>query len=100
MPKSKSDILDDFQAFIGKHGGNYKEWYVGTSANPKVDLTKYHRIKNGDKGLMRTAQSELQAAEVAEFFIDNGAKGDPTVTRDNICVYAFKMDKHTKPKAA
>ncbi len=100
MPKAKSDILDDIQAFIAKHGNNYKEWYVGTSANPKAHLSKFHKIKNGDKGLMRTAQTELQAAEVAEFFVDQGSKGDPNVTHDSICVYAFKLAKHTRPKAA
>jgi hypothetical protein len=97
MAKSKSDILDDFQAFMGKHGGNYKEWYVSTSINPKMELNKYHKIKNGDKGLMRTAESEIRSAEIAEFFTDLGAKGDPGIKDDAVCVYAFKMDKHTRP---
>ncbi|NKB43359.1 MAG: hypothetical protein GKS03_03680 [Alphaproteobacteria bacterium] len=97
MAKSKSEILDDFQAFMGKHGGNYKEWYVSTSSNPKMDLTKYHKIKNGDKGLFRTAESDIRSAEVAEFFTDLGAKGDSGIKDDAICVYAFKMDKHTRP---
>ena len=100
MSKSKSEILDDFQAFMGKHGNNYKEWYVSTSVNPKTDLFKFHRFKTGDKGLFRTAESDIRAAEVAEFFTDLGAKGDPTIKDDAIYVYAFKMSKHTRPKAA
>lgn len=100
MAKSKSDILDDFQAFMGKHGANYKEWYVSTSPNPKVELFKFHKFKNGDKGLVRTAQTELQAAEVVEFFTDLGAKGDPGVKKGAMAVFAFKMAKHTRPKAA
>ena len=39
----------------------------------------------------------LQAAEVAEFFISMGAKGDDSVKRDADCVYAYKMAAHTKP---
>jgi hypothetical protein len=97
MAKSKSEILDDFQAFVGKHGGNYKEWYVSTDYNPKMDLTKYHKIKNGDKGLFRTAESDIRSAEVAEFFTDLVAKGDSGIKDDAICVYAFKMAKHTRP---
>lgn len=99
MAKSKPDILDDFQAFMGKHGGNYKEWYVSTSTNPKVELFKYHKFKSGDKGLMRTAESEIRSAEIAEFFTDLGAKGDPGIKDDAVCVYAFKLAKHTRPKA-
>ena len=97
MAKSKSDILDDFQAFMGKHGGNYKEQYVSTSANPKTDLFKYHKFKNGDKGLFRTAESDIRAAEIAEFFTDLGSKGYSGIKDDAVCVYAFKLAKHTRP---
>jgi len=76
MAKSKSDIFDDFQAFMGKHGANYKEWYVSTSTNPKMELFKYHKFKTGDKGLFRGAESEIRAAEVAEFFTNFDTKGD------------------------
>lgn len=97
MAKSKSDILDDFQAFMGKHGANYKEWYVSTSSNPKMELFKYHKFKSGDKGLFRAAESEIRSAEVAEFFTDMGAKGDAGIKDDARYVYAFKMAKHTRP---
>ena len=97
MAKSKSDILNDFQDFVSKYGGKYKEWYVGTAADPKGQLFNTHKFKNGDKGLYREAVSEIQAAEIAEFFIDQGAKGDDGVKRGADCVYAYKMAPHTKP---
>jgi hypothetical protein len=99
MAKSKSDILDDFQAFMGKHGANYKEWYVSTSTSPKTDLFKFYKFKSGDKGLFLGAESDIRAAEVAEFFTDLGAKGKPGIKDDAVYVYAFKMAKHTRPKA-
>ena len=97
MPKSKSDILDDFQGFMSRHGGNYKEWYVGSSKDPKQELFSVHKFKKGDKGLFRQAVSEIQAAEIAEFFTNLGAKGDDGVTREADFVYAYKMSSHTRP---
>jgi len=45
MSKSKSEILDDFQNFMGRHGGNYKEWYVGTSDDPKNQMFHVYKFK-------------------------------------------------------
>ena len=97
MSKSKSEILDDFQNFMGKHGGKYKEWYVGTAEDAKGTMFGTHRFKPTDKGLYRQAMSELQAAEVAEFFTNLGARGDDTVKRGAEYVYAYKMSSTTKP---
>jgi hypothetical protein len=97
MAKSKSEILNDFQEFMGRHGANYREWYVGTSPDPKQNLFGTHKFKAGDKGLFRHGLSELQAAEVAEFFINLGAKGSASPTRDAEFVYAYKRAAHTKP---
>ena len=97
MSKSKSEILNDFQEFVGKYGGKYKEWCVGTSDDPKAQLFNVHKFKNGDKGLYRQAVSEIQASEVAEFFTNLGAKGDDSVKRGADYVYAYKTGPHTKP---
>ncbi len=97
MPKTKSEILDDFQEFIRKYGGKYKEWCVGTAPDAKTALFNTHKFKNGvDKGLYREAESEIQAAGVAEFFVDLGAKGDDSLKRDADQVYAYKIAPHTK----
>lgn len=97
MAKTKSEILNDFQEFMGRHGGNYREWYVSTARDPKSQMFGTHKFKAGDKGLYRQAQSELQAAEVAEFFTGLGAKGNAAVSRDAEFVYAYKRASHTKP---
>jgi len=97
MSKSKSQIMDEIQAFMTRHGANAKDWYVGTAADPKSQLFKVHGFKNGDKGLFRQAGSEIQAAEVAEFFMGMGAKGHKGVARGAEFVYAYKRAPHTKP---
>ena len=97
MAKSKSEILNDFEDFIKKYGGKYKEWCVGTAPDAKTQLFKVHKFKNGvDKGLFREAESEMQAAGVAEYFTDLGARGDDSVKRDADQVYAYKIAPHTK----
>ena len=97
MSKSKSEILNDFQSFMSKHGGNYKEWCVGTAEDAKTQLFSVHKFKNGaDKGLFREADSEIQAAGVAEFFTNHGALGDDSVKRNADQVYAYKVAPHTK----
>jgi hypothetical protein len=97
MAKNKSEILDEFQAFISKHGGQYKEWCVGTAADAKAQLFNVHKFKNGaDKGLFREAKSEIQAAGVAEFFTNLGARGDNSVRLNADQVYAYKITPHTK----
>ncbi len=69
MPKSKSEILNDFQEFIAKYGGKYNECCVGTAPDAKTQLFNAHKFKNGvDKGLFREAESEMQAAGVAGIF--------------------------------
>jgi hypothetical protein len=97
MAKSKSEIIDDIQAFIAKHGNAYKEWYVSTSPDPKSQLFKVHGFKNTDKGLLRQAQTELQAAEVVEFLTTLGAKGGAVIKPGADYVYAYKRAPHTKP---
>jgi hypothetical protein len=97
MSKSKAEIRSDIEDFIARHGGKYKEWYVGTAADPKTQIFKIHGFKGGDKGLYRQAGSEIQAAEVVEYFTALGTLGNNAVVRDADCVYAYKRAPHTKP---
>lgn len=97
MTKSKPEIRNDFEAFIAKFGGKYKEWCVGTAEDPKSQLFSVHKFKNGDIGLYRQSGSEIQAAEIVEYFMDLGAKGDNGVKRGADYVYAYKRAPHTKP---
>lgn len=97
MSKSKAEILDEFQAFMAKHGGRYKDWCVGTAEDAKTQLFNVHKFKNGvDKGLFREADTEMQAAGVAEYFVEQGARGDDSVRRNADQVYAYKIAPHTK----
>jgi hypothetical protein len=97
MSKTKAEIRTDIEDFIARHGGKYKEWYVGTAADPKKRLFSSHGFKAGDKGLYRQAGSEIQAGELVEYFTDLGTLGNNAVVRDSDFVYAYKRASHTKP---
>ncbi len=70
---------------------------VGTAEDAKNQLFNVHKFKNGvDKGFFREADSEIQAAGVAEFFTNLGAKGDDSLKRNADQVYAYKITPNTK----
>lgn len=97
MAKSRGEIIEDIAAFMRKHKGKPAQWYVGVSEDPKRDLFQTHGFKSGDKGLMRTAETELQAGEAAEYFIDAGCSGTCNPRPGMLYVYAYKRAKHTRP---
>ncbi|ARJ67575.1 hypothetical protein WV31_18880 [Magnetospirillum sp. ME-1] len=98
--KSRTQIIDDIEDCIGRNGGNFGEWYVGFTANPKVKLFSGHKLKEkGDAWISRLAKDEVEAHEVAEFFrTTRKTKGPGGQPGDNdLYVYAYKMKSHTKP---
>lgn len=99
MAKSASEIIRDVENYVAKFGGVFTEWVVGTSSDPKNALYKIHKLKEGDPGLVRTSHTEIQAAEVAEFFIQTrrtkGQVEQPESGR--LHVYIYRKQPHTKP---
>ena len=98
--KTRTQIIDDIEDCIGRNGGNFSEWYVGFTGNPKVKLFGQHKLKDkGDAWISRLAKDEYEAHEVAEFFrTSHRTKGPGGQPADNdIYVYAYKMKPHTKP---
>lgn len=97
--RKRSEIIADLEAHVGKFGGDYSEWYVGVTANPKERLFTQHRLRSsGDAWIARRAMDDLQAAEVQEYFksvrkTQGGVKG----TLQDVFVYAYKRKSHTRP---
>lgn len=100
MAKDKGEIISDIDAYIAKFGGRYGEWYVGAATDPKQALYTKHKVKKGDPGLLRTAHSEVQAADVVGYFVKNCktlGDADGTVAQGKLYVYAYKRAGYTKP---
>ncbi len=97
--RKRSEIIADLEVHVAKFGGDYSEWYVGVTANPKERLFTQHRLRStGDAWIARRALDDLQAAEVQEYFksvrkTQGGSKG----TLQDIFVYAYKRKAHTRP---
>ncbi|MEO5372858.1 MAG: hypothetical protein H7840_01120 [Alphaproteobacteria bacterium] len=100
MAKDKGDIISDITTYIAKFGGRYGEWYVGASTDPKQSLYTRHKVKKGDPGLLRTAHSEVQAADVVGFFVKTYktlGEADGVVEQGKLHVYAYRRAPYTKP---
>lgn len=100
MAKDKNEIVADIKAYIGRHGGNPREWYIGSANDPKQTLNKRHRFKDGDVGLVRTAKSEQEAADVVRIVVaDSGTVGDanPVTGPGRKHIYLYKRQPHTNP---
>ena len=98
MAKSKTEIIGDIESLIARKGGKPGEWFVGFSADPKGELAK-HGFRQGDVGAIRTANTEMQAHDVVEYFVTTlKTKGDLSeVGRNSLHVYAYQTNGHTKP---
>ncbi|MBI5165785.1 MAG: hypothetical protein HY985_18015 [Magnetospirillum sp.] len=98
--KTRSDIIGDIEDYIAKNGGNFAEWYVGVTGNPKHTLFTRHALKpKGDAWISRLAKDEYEAHEVGEYFRTirhtRGSAADPGAS--DIYVYGYKLKSHTKP---
>lgn len=97
--RMRSEIIADLENHVAKFGGNFGEWYVGVTANPKESLFTQHRLRrSGDAWIARRAVDDLHAAEVQEYFktvrkTQGGVKG----TLYDVFVYAYKRKSHTRP---
>ena len=48
MPEDKMTIIAAFQAHFKKGGGEYHEWYVGSSTDGEHALFNIHGVKQDD----------------------------------------------------
>lgn len=98
MPKNVTEIISDFEDLMAKQGGKATDWFVGASADPKGELAK-HGFRQGDIGAIRTANTELQAHDVVEYFVSTrrtkGEYGD--VSANALHVYTYRSNGHTRP---
>lgn len=100
MSKEKGEIIADIMTYTAKFGGRLSDWFVGTAIDPKARLYKTHMLKKGDPGLVRTAETEIQAADVVTYFVStHKSKGvtDGVIEPERLHVYAYKLQPHTKP---
>lgn len=97
--KARSEIIGDFEDYISRTGGDWREWYIGVTGAPKTRLFEGHKLREkGDAWISRLAKDEHDAHDVAEYFITTRkTKGKPGTKREtDLYVYAFKVKSHTR----
>ena len=92
MADSRHNIISSIHRHIGKAGGNYKEWYVGTCGSLEDDLAADF-VADRESVVLKQAQCSEDAKAVMAYFVhiyeaqrgeSMGDDGDHTL------VYAYK----------
>jgi hypothetical protein len=90
-------IEEEIDSVIQSGGGNYRDWYIGLSLNPRERMFDGHNVSE-KSGLWthKDAGSEMMAREVEAFFLKKGCKGGGMKKDSSRHVYAYKMTKTTR----
>jgi hypothetical protein len=93
-------IIEDFLTFIKNRDGYLHEWYVGLDQDAEKRLFADHHVdkKNG-AWIYRIANSNREAREVVEFFLNKAVTDGESDGRDSaaIMVYAYKKASKANP---
>ena len=83
MPINHQEIIEDIEGHIGKHGGAWEEWCVGTAKDCRGTFFQRHREADLGDGLTYREAYTTDAAQavVAHLVNDRGLKPAPTSER-------------------
>jgi hypothetical protein len=95
---SSDKFVGKFSAYIKKHGGGPKDWYVGITSDPDDRLFKEHKVQiNSPEYIYDNAGTEENASAVKEYLI--GSLGTLGFTgsgnQSEIWIYAYKIGSAT-----
>ena len=100
MAETNKKILSDIIDYIGKCGGNYREWYAGIASNARTRLFDDHNVdeKNGN-WIFSPAETSNDARAIERVLVENyGTDGGSGGGDENTNkVYAYKKTCSTKP---
>ena len=99
MSKTKEQIIGDINRYIMENGSDFRNWYVGISADPRARLFNDHNVQeHSATWIFREATSSLIARGIEDYFINvkntrGGGGGGDARSRS---VYAYKIRPHTR----
>ncbi len=98
MAKANEVIIVEIKAFMAKWGGNYSDWYVGISSDPRQRLFNDHNADEKKDGwIFRKAFNSDLARQVEGYFVNTLKASGDTGGGDYTTkfVYAYKKSSHT-----
>ena len=101
--KQKFDLKDSTEVFneIHEHlqkcsGKNWSDYYVGTSDEPKQQLTNIHKVPTENScWIFRKALCENDAFLAKKTILEKGAKGN-SENNQGLYVYCYQITNNTK----
>ncbi len=101
MIYSVQQIKYEILAYIKEFGGDFNDWYVGISSDPKNTMFQEHRVhKEDDIWLYKQALTFTACKTVQDYFLDilkTDGKAIINGDEDTDCVYLFKKSTRTTP---
>ena len=98
MANSKEVIINNFDEYLSKIGGNYSDWYIGVTKDAKDRLFNGHAVdEESGSWIYNTATSDTVSREVEKHYLDRGCSGGGGGGDDTaVMVYAYKKTTTTK----
>jgi len=101
MVFSVQQIKYEFLAYIKEFGGDFEDYFVGISSDPKKALFEYHCVdKEKDPWLYKQALTFSAVQTVQNYFLDRlGTDGLIVKMGDENtdCIYIYKKSSETNP---
>ncbi|MDW3094565.1 MAG: hypothetical protein R8G33_02710 [Gammaproteobacteria bacterium] len=101
MIYSVQQIKYEILAYIKEFGGDFSDWYVGVSADPKNEMFNQHHVdKEDDIWLYKQALTFKACKTVQEYFLEKlNTDGKSVIngTEDTDCVFLYKKSNRTSP---
>jgi len=88
-------IIQEFDRFILRFGGNYRNFYIGITDNPVSRLNFDHNIGQANPYLFMEAANNETARMIERYFLDQGCDGGGD--EGSGFVYAYKKGPRTRP---
>ncbi len=92
-------LIDAFNFYISKRGGEFHEWYISNTNDGTGSLVDEHGVDIDSEGwLILDATSSNEAQEIVDYLIKScGMIGSTRDEEDVNFVYVYKCEPHTSP---
>lgn len=101
MVYSVQQIKYDILAYIKEFGGDFSDWYVGISADPKKTMFEEHCVdQENDIWLYKQALTFTACKTIQDYFLQILKTDGIAITEgdeDTDCVYLYKKSERTNP---